>query len=257
MASKKSPKRPAATSGRWRLHHRCSDSGGANGGPLIETSAAHAPGMVRGGARARAPRPSTPRPTPPRRSGARPARGGGPVPSRGRCSPPRARTSGRARGPWCRGTAPGPGQERLEVREHERGVLHRAPVEPDHGRRRGVTGLPPVQAVTPSGASPQAGPSLFSNHLLAPLKLDGRGHGYSITTRTSPGFTAWPACTRISFTVPAARLELVLHLHGLENDQPVARPTACPTSTSTRTTRPGIGALSTWPPGPPCRRACG
>ena len=54
-------------------------------------------------------------------------------------------------------------------------------------------------------------------------ELDGGGHGYSMTTRTSPGLTAWPACTRISLTVPsAAALELVLHLHGLEDHEAIA-----------------------------------
>ena len=37
--------------------------------------------------------------------------------------------------------------------------------------------------------------------------------------------------------------ELVLHLHGLEDDEPGPADTVCPASTCTRTTRPGIGAL--------------
>ena len=45
------------------------------------------------------------------------------------------------------------------------------------------------------------------NHLLTPRELDGRRHLLAdclTTTRTSPGFTAWPGCTRTSTTVPAA-----------------------------------------------------
>jgi hypothetical protein len=64
--------------------------------------------------------------------------------------------------------------------------------------------------------------------LVDALELDGlrprRGSRYSITTRTSPRLTAWPASTRISTTVPAAdRAKLVLHLHGLEDEEPVTR----------------------------------
>ena len=43
----------------------------------------------------------------------------------------------------------------------------------------------------------------WPNHLLTPLNSMASGHGYSITSRTSPGFTAWPGATRISLTVPA------------------------------------------------------
>ena len=41
------------------------------------------------------------------------------------------------------------------------------------------------------------------NHLLTPWNSIA-GAIYSITTSVSPGFTAWPGCTRTSTTVPAA-----------------------------------------------------
>ena len=66
------------------------------------------------------------------------------------------------------------------------------------------------------------------NHLLTPLNwmagrhLRGRClHNYEDV----PGFTGWPGCTRTSRHRPRRRrLELVLHLHGLDDDQRVCPP---------------------------------
>src|SRR6266566_3405975 len=85
------------------------------------------------------------------------------------------------------------------------------------------------------------------------LELDGgdrRGrHGYSITRRTSPGFTAWPTSTRISLTVPAtAALNSFSIFIASRMTRPSPGLTTWPTATSRSTTRPGMGALSTCPP---------
>src|SRR3990172_8318784 len=77
----------------------------------------------------------------------------------------------------------------------------------------------------------------------------GCSGGYSITRRTSPGFTAWPASTRISLTVPVTP---ALNSFSIFMASRITRPspglTTWPTATSTSTTRPGMGALSTCPP---------
>src|SRR4026209_1577158 len=69
-----------------------------------------------------------------------------------------------------------------------------------------------------------------------------------MTISTSPGFTGWPAATRISFTVPATcALNSFSIFMASSTMSPSPAATDCPTETWMTVTLPGIGAFRPCP----------
>ena len=155
---------PRSTSGRWAAHHALSAGGAGYGGPLIDTTPPHAGGRV--DRRPQGQRPAHGRPAPHRAldpEGVEPEHEvfgllririvRGPLELGGETVAAGVREEGAD-----------PAEERLEVRDHGRGVLDRASVDPDHRRPGGVASLAPVEANAVgqsdlrqgSGAAPRA-----------------------------------------------------------------------------------------------------
>src|SRR5205823_4794287 len=89
-------------------------------------------------------------------------------------------------------------------------------------------------------------------------ELDGGDGGHVIRTSTSPGFTACPASTRTSVTVPGpdALNSFSIFIASITSSG-VPAATVSPTATATCVTRPGIGAFticSPWDAAAPTRR---
>ena len=127
-------------------------------------------------------------------------------------------------------------------------------------RARGphTTMTSPASTSRLTSARTWSGPNHLSTLLNSMAWATASGR-YSITTRTSPGIDGLAGLDADLHDRPRRRrAKLVLHLHGLEHDEPVARPRR-PARPRPRRARPCPAWAPSAPgrPRPPCRRACG